>query len=300
VRVAACAWTPRAALRVAILFLLLALPAAPAAAAATIAETGSAVALRASYARLADRLAASPFGAPLHLESTDAADELTGEVTARLDHPFERVRTALRRPQSWCDILLLHPNVTGCRLGAAAADGEASLTVEIGRMHEPATFAYRVAKADADYLDVRLFADEGPAGTTNYRIRLEATPLDEQHTALHLVYSHGYGVKARMTMRAYLATLGRGKVGFTRAGHDANGQPIYVDGFRGALERNAMRYYLCIEAYLDALSAAPERQFETRLLRWYAHSERYSPQLREERSYLDLKRRLAREMQSTS
>ena len=48
------------------------------------------------------------------------------------------------------------------------------------------------------------------------------------------------------------------KVGFTVVGHSPDGKPIYVDDFRGALERNAMRYYLCIEAYLTSLSAPPD------------------------------------------
>jgi hypothetical protein len=240
---------------------------------------------------MGDRLAHSVFGAPLVLESNEAGDELSSEILARIDHPFERVREALRRPRAWCDILLLHPNVTGCR----AADDAATITVLIGRGHEAATFDYRVASATPDYLDVRLAAAEGPVGTTNYRIRLEATPVDGQRTALRLVYAHGYGTRARILMRTYLGTLGRDKVGFTATGRDADGKPVYIRGFRGAQERNAMRYYLCIEAYLDTLAAPAERRFEARLARWYAQSERYSPQLHEEPEYLERKRRLARE-----
>ena len=35
-------------------------------------------------------------------------------------------------------------------------------------------FDYRVAAASADYLQVQLSADEGPLGTKNYRIPVEA------------------------------------------------------------------------------------------------------------------------------
>ena len=76
---------------------------------------------------------------------------------------------------------------------------------------------------------------------------------------------------------------------------NADGSPVYVGDFRGAQERNAMRYYLAITAYLESLSAPPARQFEMRLAIWYASSARYSPQLHEGREYLDIRRRVARE-----
>ena len=95
-------------------------------------------------------------------------------------------------------------------------------------------------------------------------------------------------------MRAYLSTVGRGKVGFTVVGHTPDGQPVYVSDLRGALERNAMRYYMCIEAYIESLSAPPGQQLERRLQAWYAYTERYPLQLREEDGYLDRKRRVAR------
>ncbi|MCY1186091.1 hypothetical protein D9M73_269280 [compost metagenome] len=60
---------------------------------------------------------------------------------------------------------------------------------------------------------------------------------------------------ARVAMQGYLATIGRDKVGFSIVGNNARGQPIHVGGTRGVIERNTMRYYLAIEAYLSALSA---------------------------------------------
>lgn len=60
---------------------------------------------------------------------------------------------------------------------------------------------------------------------------------------------------------------------------------------RGAIERNTMRYYLAIEAYLGSLSLPPAQQQEYRLTNWFAATERY-PQLYEitRQQYLSMKR----------
>ena len=94
-------------------------------------------------------------------------------------------------------------------------------------------------------------------------------------------------------MQAYLGTLGRGKVGFTATGTPAGGQPRYVGGTRGIVERNTMRYFLAIDAFLGAVSVPPQAQLEKRLRDWFSASERYARQLHEmERGeYLDMKRR---------
>ncbi len=61
---------------------------------------------------------------------------------------------------------------------------------------------------------------------------------------------------------------------------------------RGVVERNTMRYYLAIEAYLGALTTPVPQQLEKRLNDWYSGIERYPLQLHEiERSeYLAMKR----------
>lgn len=269
----------------AVVALVLASTVAPA-----FADTGSAAALRASYSSIKAELEHSAFGKPVHLASKQTRDRAEGDIHAVIDQPFDAVSGALSNVRSWCDILIIHPNVTSCR---AAPDGK-SLTIGVGKQSTPAAFSFDVASADADYLDVQLHADDGPMGTSDYRIRLEATPLDATRTLLRLVYSHGFGVKARLAMRAYLSTFGRGKVGFTVVGQSPDGKPVYVDDFRGALERNAMRYYLCIEAYLVSLSAPPNRRFEKQLQTWYGYTERWPLQLHEEPEYLALKRSIAR------
>jgi hypothetical protein len=96
-----------------------------------------------------------------------------------------------------------------------------------------------------------------------------------------------------MAMRGYLATIGRDKVGFSIVAKKSDGQPVYIGGTRGVVERNTMRYYLAIEAYLAALSVPPGKQLESRLSAWYAGVERYPLQLHEldRDEYLAMKRK---------
>jgi hypothetical protein len=266
-------------------------------AAPVVADSGSAAALRESYAAHA-KTDANQFGVPLYLESKQTSNALQGDIHALIDQPFDKTEAALADPKDWCDILILHPNVKKCRLNGVEAGAKSSMTVNLGREELPVQFAYEAAAKTGDYLDVRLHSPTGPFGTTDYRIRLEAAPLDPKHTILHLGYSHGYGTRAKIAMEAYFNTLARGKVGFTVVGKDEQGRPLYVRDLRGGLERNAMRYYASIESYLDALSAPPQQQLERRLRHWYAYTERYPLQLQEEPGYLDVKRKEAQRAQS--
>ena len=137
-----------------------------------------------------------------------------------------------------------------------------------------------------------LLAAEGPYGTRNYRILLQATPLPGGRSFLHFSYAYESGALTRLATQAYLATFGRGKVGFTVIGRQSDGTPQFIGGMRALVERGAMRYFLALEAYLDALAATPSEQFEKRLDHWYSASERFPRQLHEidRATYLDLKR----------
>jgi len=143
-----------------------------------------------------------------------------------------------------------------------------------------------------DYLKVQMKADTGPLSTRNYRLALEAVPLDAKRSFIHMSYSYAYGLAARLAMQGYLATVGSDKVGFSLVGKGDEGKPLYIDGVRGVVERNTMRYYLAIEAYLGALSSPPADRLEKRLRDWFAATERYPVQLHElERDdYLAMKR----------
>ena len=146
---------------------------------------------------------------------------------------------------------MLHLNVKDCR--SSEVNAANSLTVYIGSKYNqpPETsfrlqYSYSVVSEAADYLQIALAADTGLLGTKDYRIRFEAVYLDDRQTFLHLTYA--YGIMARIAMRTYLATAGRSKVGFTVVDRQPDGEPVYVAGTRGVVERNAMRYYLGIVA----------------------------------------------------
>jgi len=254
--------------------------------------------LKARHAALTEQLGDNPFQRPLHLESRLTEDALQGDIYALIEQPYALVGTALQGSTHWCDILILHLNVKSCRV-SASPDGDV-LRINIGRKFEQALadaylfeFAYRVATATPDFLQVLLEAKDGPLGTSRYRIKLEVLALDAQRSFLHLSYAYAYGVAARLATQAYLATLGRNKVGFSIVARNAEGQPVYIDGMRGVIERNTMRYYLAIEAYLNALSEPPEARLEKRLALWHSAVEQYPAQLHElERDqYLAMKRK---------
>jgi len=60
-------------------------------------------------------------------------------------------------------------------------------------------------------------------------------------------------------MKMYLATTGSGKVGFTMIGDPSGLRPEFIGGVRGAIERNTMRHYLAIDAYLGAPATPTSR-----------------------------------------
>ncbi len=254
-----------------------------------------AAALRARHAALQDKLATNQFGRPLVLESKESSDDLKGDVYAVVDHPFPTVEQALKSSDHWCDILILHLNVKGCK---ASPGTPKKLTLNVGRKFDQPiddayalTFSYRVVAATSDYLQVQLAADEGPLSTRNYRIQVEAAPIDSKRSIIHMSYAYGYGFTARMAMKTYLATVGSEKVGFTIVDRK-DGKPVFQDGVLGLLERNTMRYYLAIDAYLSAYSLPAAEQPEKRIREWYASTERYARQLHEmeQSEYLEMKR----------
>lgn len=262
----------------------LALPALPAFA--------DAASLRAKHADLRDELRDNAFGRAMHIDSTESPNVLQGDVYAVLDHSFDKVSQALREPGAWCDIMLLPFNTKYCRAG------DDQLQVRIGRKYNQPVeqafklnFSFRNQAGGKDYFETRLNAPEGPVGTRDYRIVVSAVPLEAGKTFLHLSYAYGYGSMGKLAMQTYLNTAGANKVGFSMT-KDAGGQQALTGGVRGAVERNAMRYYLAIDSYLDTLDAPADQRTEKRIAAWFNATERYPKQLREmdRATYVAMKR----------
>lgn len=237
--------------------------------------------LRSRYSELQPQLQNNSYGRPMVIESAEANNTLQGDVYAVLDYPYRDVREALQNPNAWCDIMLLPFNTKAC-----ATNGN-RLTVRIARKPTspidesyPISFVFNPGAGSENYLSTGLNAAEGPFGTHDYRVNVEAVPLAAGKTFMHMSYAYEYGGMGKFAMQAYLATAGASKVGFTSG------------GVRGAVERNAMRYYLAIDAYLDTMDAPPGQRVEKRINRWFSSTERYPRQLHEmdRRTYLSLKR----------
>ncbi|MCR4298713.1 MAG: hypothetical protein NUV75_08180 [Gallionella sp.] len=258
----------------------------------------SAASLRAKFTELGDQLRNNQFQRPLYLDSAESSHDLKGEIYAVVDYPFAAVNMALNNSAHWCDVLILHLNVKYCH--ASSNKAGTVLSVNLGRKYfQPladayrAEFNYRGLIAMPDYFAVELNAKDGPLSTHDYRIWIEATPLENGRTFLHFTYAYAFGFTGRIAMQGYLATIGRDKVGFTVTGKQPNGQPDYIQGVRGVVERNTMRYYLAIDVYLAALTTPPKERLEKQLQLWYDATEQYARQLHEvERDdYLEMKRK---------
>ena len=258
----------------------------------------SAAGLAAKYAELRGQLSDNQYQKPIVLVSSETRDSVAGDMYALVEQPFATVAAALKGADDWCEIMILHLNTKYCR--ASAGPQGSTLNVSIGKKHDqpveqayPVAFTHGVAAQTAGYLQVRLNADQGPLSTRNYRIVLEAVPVDGGRTFLHLSYSYGFGAAGRLAMQVYLGTAGSSKVGFTVTGTQPDGQRQHIGGMRGLVERNTMRYYLAIEAFLGSLSAPPQARLEKRLRDWFAATERFPRQLHEmeQDEYLNMKRK---------
>jgi len=266
--------------------------------AAASALSPEAITLRGKHEILRESFAASPFHRPLLVQSSEAGDQLTGDVYAIVEHPFQTTVNVLRDKAHWCEVLMLHLNIKRCRTTGGAPNETIAIVIgrkvqQVTQLGQPMEFRFKVGAAAPDFLSVELASDSGPFGTHDHRLTLHAAPLDARSSFVHFSYSYSFGGVARLATQAYLATLARDKVGFTVTSSSGAGQPIYIQGVRGMVERNAMRYYLAIEAYVGALSAPPAEQQEKRLRDWFALTERNATQLHEieREEYLTMKRR---------
>lgn len=264
---------------------------------AALAEADPVATLRAKYASLDEQLQQNQFKRPLVLDSVETPNRLTGDIYAIVAYPFGAVSASLNNPDHWCDVMLLHINTKYCH--ALVAPSGTTLKVNIGKKTpEELTaatrleFNYNVAAVTPQYLEIMLSAPDGPLGTSDYLIRLEAMALPNAKTFLHLTYSYAVNFAGRLAMQTYLGTVGSAKVGFTVLGKQADGQADYIGGMRGVLERNTMRYYLAIDTFLESANAAPQAQLEQRLQSWFTATERYPRQLHEmdRAAYLAMKR----------
>lgn len=256
----------------------------------------NAAALQQKYDALGPQLKSNVFHRPIHLDSEETKNTLQGDIYAVVDYPFSTVNSAFNDPQqgpaNWCEVLILHLNTKYCH--ATSGSNGAVISMNVGRKTEQelsdtsrVQFNYRSVATSPDYFQVDLSAAEGPLSTKDYRIVLEAVDIGKGHTFLHLTYSYGFGMAGRLAMKTYLATIGSAKVGFTQT---SSGD--YIGGVRGLVERNTMRYYLAIDAYLGSLAIPADKRVDQRFETWFDATEQYPRQLHEldRQEYLQMKK----------
>ncbi|MCA1790492.1 MAG: hypothetical protein LC667_11745 [Thioalkalivibrio sp.] len=193
----------------------------------------------------------------------------------------EVVAAGLTNVESWCEILFLNMNVKACVY--AAGDGQLTLFMGRKRYQDPAVveqihFSFRVDHADDDKLAIMLHADRGPHGLREDTMELRAVPIDDDTSLLHLHYALRYGRLARTVLTCHFALGGRERIGFTVEDTDEADDPVHVDGLRGMIERNTVRFYVALKAYLRHPDLD---QLEARLEHWFDLTERHPDQLRE-------------------
>jgi hypothetical protein len=242
--------------------------------------------LQSAYIRLGPELHSNPFGRPVVMRSLETQGEIQGEVYAVVNFPMEQLNAAIAAPTHWCDVMILHLNTKYCHV-SDAADG-AMLTLNVGKntpqelaQTTRLDFKFKAQAPTTNSFKVTLTAPQGPMGTSNYRIVLDAVPLQDGNSFLHLTYSYAFNTLSRVAMNIYLSTVGKDKVGFTLAPNATAAAPVYIQGLRAVAERNTMRYFLAIVAYLASAHGPEGARLDARLEKWFSATESYARQLRE-------------------
>ncbi len=233
---------------------------------------------------------------PFFLETTDLESTFVARMGVETaGRSLAELALILGEPTAWCGFMPLHLNVKAC---VSIADGSnQAITLYFGRKHyqppdkaKPLTLNFN-SKRTADFLSVNLFAQEGPYGTSDYHIDLYAIPT-ANGVYKELRISQQFGKLAKTLGKLYVATAGRNKEGFTVFRYN-KGEPHYVRGIRGIVERNIVRYLLAIKVFLETQGLTGKAAFERRAELWFDETEAYKRQLRElsRQEYLDNKRR---------
>lgn len=256
-------------------------------------NTETAQTLKEAYTRLKPELEQNQFKSPIWLESHQDSNKASGKVYGIINQPFSAVKQNLQDPVGWCEVLFLHLNVKYCKAidnNTIQIYGGTKKLQSISSATEM-TYKFKKTADNADYMQVVMLADSGPYGTSNYKISMEAIPLNTKQSFIQVDYGYEYGNMARLAMNTYLSTIGSDKEGLSIIGKNTDGSPQYVSGMRGVIERNTLRYYLAINAYLDSLSVSKGEQLDKRLSSWFAATERH-PQLHEvtKKEYISMKK----------
>lgn len=197
-------------------------------------------------------------------------------ISAVIAAPFDEIKRFYRTEDQWCRAFFANIYVKACYKKNQSLRVFYNNNDEYQNLSDAFRFDYDIAEQTLDNssLLIRLLAESGPLGSHDYELRIEAQPYSDKQSIIRLVYQSRYGFFARSALYIYLKTLGSGKIGFSR---DADNQA--VQGIRGILERNAMRYLLSLCAYLLNYDAA--KPLATTLKTWHDYATIFSRELEE-------------------
>lgn len=226
---------------------------------------------------------------PIRILSSVDNDRLTAEIYAIKKVAFHTLVDRLTKPSDWCRFITLHVNIKACIYHTKPVTG---LSFYAGRkFYEPAEDAYElryrfaITEKTDNYLKLQLSAKDGPFGTSDYLIVLEALKIKDD-VILHMSLAYNSSFSSRLGTRVYLSTIGSDKVGFSQIKNE-DSELEYIKGVEGIIERNVMRYFLALSVFLDHQN---DNQMPAA---WFEAIEKYATQLHElERAeYLEAKRR---------
>ncbi len=249
------------------------------------------------YRKIEKDLEKSPFAVPFHLESSVSRNISLVNIYGTVKYPSGIIENEIQLPANWCDIVMPNIHVRACT--SEKVSNTWLLTVyNVNQSSEPIEdaykmkFEYRVVMQQPGFFKVLLDANKGPFGTKEHRFMIETIALDEGTTLIHFRYAFRYSFLGYLAMKSYFSIFDRGKTGFSAAGIDGEGNISYVTGFRGAIERNVVLYYLGIPAFMDTRDLPAEQRFEQRISQWYDLTTQYKRQFFEieKEGYLASKR----------
>lgn len=251
--------------------------------------------LRESYIKLHETFQKQQEAQRFAVNSNVSDERLDAEIFVLSPITFDKLRDVLVNVQNWCEFLPLHLNIKGC-LAQQQAD-KLRLNIFAGRkFYEQLKDAHLLqyvfqSNYYNNYFEVTLTAPDGPLGTSNYLIQVEAMPV-ANGSFLRVQTRYDTSWLSRTATNVYLMTSGRNKIGFSREVVDEHGKQRYVKGLKGIIERNVVRYYLALKAYFTVLPDGQD-QFMQRAAEWFDLTEQYHDQLYEmdKKEYLEIKQK---------
>lgn len=222
---------------------------------------------------------------PLRIHSDEHERRLHVDVYGIVSQPYKRVANALTYPKVMCDFLILNLNVKTCTYEPAGRQTLMTFYVA-GKKYTPLYRSMEIEPyfeqliKNSHYMRVLLISRKGRLGAKDYNVLIEAAPYGKST----LVRFSSKYIASRLNSAAtttYLKTFARKKVGFSIVGQDEYGKPRYVRGMRAVVERDVVRSYLALQAYLETADIPPDNQFDARLKRWFELTELYPRQLHE-------------------